>query len=109
VPGLLIAMTPPMLQLQVLLLFSAGMPRTVTVADPGDHGAAVAGTHGVGTPAAADVRMLHVPKGMMFVMGTMSMMFATGFISPVTGGATTANTEGALPIAHCNCAPIDTN
>ncbi len=102
-------MTPPMLQEQVLLLLSAGWPRTVTVGEPGAQGPAVAGTQGVGTPAAAEVSMLHVPKGMMFVMGTMSMMFATGFVSPVTRGTTTANTEGADPIAHCNCAPIDTN
>jgi len=40
------------------------------VGDPGAHGAAVAGTQGVGTPAAAAVSMLQVPNGMMFVMGT---------------------------------------
>lgn len=42
----------------------------MTVGEPGAHGAAVAGTQGVGTPKAAAVRILQVPNGMIFVMGT---------------------------------------
>ena len=93
----------------MLLLFNAGWPRTITVGEPGAHGAAVAGTQGVGTPAAADVRILQVPNGIIFVMGTLSMMLAVGFVSPVTVGTTTAKTEGAEPIGHCNWAPIVTS
>ena len=70
VPGLLMAITPPIEHVHVLLLFNAGCPRTITVAEPGAQGAAVAGTQGVGTPAAAAVRILQVPNGMILVMGT---------------------------------------
>ena len=52
---------------------------------PGTHGATVAGMHGagVGTPRAAAVAAItvglvsavHMPNGMMFVIGTKSMMF----------------------------------
>jgi hypothetical protein len=102
-------MLPPMQQAQVLELLRAGNWRTITVGEPGAHGAAVAGTHGVGTPAAAAVSTLHVPNGMMLAMGTWSIMFAVGFISPVTTGTRTASTEGAVPDVHCNCAPIVTS
>jgi len=81
----------------------------MTVGEPGAHGPAVAGTHGVGTPDAAAVSTLHVPKGMMFVMGIESMMFAAGFTSPVTVGVGTAKTDGAEPEVHWSCAPIDTS
>jgi hypothetical protein len=52
-----IEITPPKLQLHLLVLFRAGIIRTVTVAEPGAQGAAVAGTHGMGvsTPLAAAV------------------------------------------------------
>ena len=104
VPGFEIVMTPPMEQLHMLPLWRAGMPRTVTVVEPSVHGV-VAGTQGVGTPAAAAVRILQLPKGMIFTMGTKSWMLATGFISPVTFGATTVRADGAAPATHVRSAP----
>jgi hypothetical protein len=100
VAGMTIEMQPPIVQVQVLELFRAGALRSMTVGEPGAQGAAVAGTQGVGTPAAAAVSTLQVPNGMMLVIGMWSMILAAGFTSPVTGGATTANTEGAVPDVH---------
>ncbi len=57
-----------------------GICFTFTIGAPGAHGAEVAGTQGIGvsTPSAAAVaaatvgfaREEHIPKGMMFFMGT---------------------------------------
>jgi hypothetical protein len=69
VPGLVIEIEPPIVQMHLLVLLSAGMPRTVTVGEPGAQGAATAGTQGVGTPNAAEVRIVQVPKGGMFAIG----------------------------------------
>lgn len=62
------------------VLFTAGFPPTITVGEPGAHGPAVAGIQGMGvnTPNAAAVaaatvgfaRDEHMPKGMIFTMGT---------------------------------------
>jgi len=93
-------MTPPMVQVQVLVLLRAGWPRTITVGEPGAHGPAVAGTHGVATPEAAVVSTVHVPNGKIFVAGIESMMLAAGFTSPVTIAAATASAEGAEPCVH---------
>lgn len=70
VPAKLIVMAPPTAQLQMEVLFKAGMPRTSTVGLPGAQGATVAGTQGVGTPDAAAVKMLQVPNGTMLTVGT---------------------------------------
>ena len=43
---------------------------------PAIHGATVAGTHGVGVPDAAEVRILHVPKLGMLVPGAKSAIVA---------------------------------
>ena len=72
--------TPPQLQLHWQVLLSAGISPTMTVCDPGAHGAAVTGTHGMGvrTPMAAAVAAMtlgfagdmHMPNGAIFTMGT---------------------------------------
>ena len=85
------------------------MPRTVTVAEPGVQGATMAGTHGVGTPDAAAVSTLQVPNGGMFVIGTKSMMLATGFDSALTSGGATISVEGAVPDVHCKDALMATS
>lgn len=60
-----------MVHVSLSVLSRAGKPPIITTeVEPGVHGATVAGTHGVGTPLAAAVRVLHVPKGAMFVTGT---------------------------------------
>ena len=68
------------MQLNVELLFSAGMPPINTVDAPGDQGEAVAGMQGwgVNVPEAAAVAaatiglagLWHRPKDAMFIIGT---------------------------------------
>jgi hypothetical protein len=70
VPGLEIEIEPPIVQTHLLVLLRAGIPRTVTVGEPGVQGATIAGTQGVDTPEAAAVKVAQVPKGGMFVIGT---------------------------------------
>src|SRR3972149_3965887 len=70
------------------LLLSAGMPAIRTVGDPGVHGAVVTGIHGMGVspPIAAAVAAatvgfagdVHMPKGVIFTNGLLSMIFAIG-------------------------------
>src|SRR5881397_1746782 len=101
---------PPMLHMQVLESVSAGMLAIMVLLAPGVHGAAVAGTQGVGTPEAAEVRILQVPKGMMLAMGILSMMLAAGTLQPGTllVGRTVSD-EGAVPIVQVHIAPMTTS
>lgn len=58
---------------------SAGLLPIITVAEPGTHGAGIAGMHGIGvsTPSAAAVaaatvgfdRLVHTPNGLMLSIG----------------------------------------
>ena len=87
-PGTVMLITPAQLHIHFEVLVSAGWPWIITVSDPGAQGAAVTGTHGIGvsTPSAAAVadatsglaRLWHIPNGMMFVIGMLSMMFPDG-------------------------------
>lgn len=80
IPGNVIWITPPQLQINLDVLFKAGFPPTNTVGLPGAQGAAVTGIQGIGvsTPRAAAVAAatmglageLHMPKGAIFIMGT---------------------------------------
>ena len=96
------------------IFVSAGLLPTISMAEPGAHGAAIAGTHGCGanTPIAAAAAVaaatvgfdgaLYIPKGIMFTMGMLSIIVATGILStiiPSLGGTT--NVEGAIPKLHC--------
>jgi len=119
VPGLLKAITPPQLHMHLETLSSAGIFAISTVGAPGTQGAAVAGMQGMGvsTPSAAAVAAatvglageLHIPKGMMFNIGTWSMMLAAGGPSARTLflGNTTSD-DGAAPKVQVNIAPIAT-
>lgn len=110
-PGRLTLMTPAHMQLSLDVLLSAGKLATITVGEPGAHGVAVAGMHGMGvnTPMAAVVAaatmgllgLLHMPKGMMFNKGMWSMMLAAGWLPDITRflGKTT-NELGAMPHVH---------
>jgi hypothetical protein len=119
VPGFVIVITPAQVHMHLQVTFSAGMPRNITVGDPGTQGAGVTGTQGIGvnTPSAAAVaaatvglaRELHMPKGGMLTIGLESPIFAAGGPSAMTGGATTINVDGAAPKLHCNMAPILTS
>ena len=103
---------PPHWHMHIEELFSAGSPPISTVGEPGTHGEAVAGIQGIGvsTPIAAAVaaatvglaRELHIPKGNMFTMGLLSMIFAIGMeveIVAVLDGST-INVDGATPKVH---------
>ena len=69
-------------------LLSAGKFPRSTVGDPGVQGAGVTGIQGIGvkTPKAAAVAdatvgfagEVHIPKGLIFVMGMVSMILASG-------------------------------
>jgi hypothetical protein len=104
-------MLPPQMQVSLELSFSAGMPHTSTLGEPGAQGAGVAGTQGMGvnTPNAAAVAaattgldgLWHMPKGGTFMIGTLSMMFAaiTALVCTVLGVG--ISELGAMPIVHC--------
>src|SRR5262249_42293087 len=98
---------------------SAGMLAISTVGAPGAQGAGVFGMHGIGvsTPSAAAVAaatvgfagLWHMPNGMMFTMGLLSMMLAAGTFVVITRftGSTT-RLLGAKPMLHFSMAPMHT-
>src|SRR5271170_726675 len=110
---------PPHMHISVQVLSKVGLLAKMTVGAPGTQGAVVTGTHGMGvsTPSAAAVAAatsgfdgdMHMPNGMMFTSGTLSMMLASG-CSPVLTRFTgrTTNVLGAIPIMHCRVAPLHT-
>jgi len=111
-------MTPPHAHISFDDSFSVGMLPTSMVGDPGAHGAVVTGTHGIGViaPSAAAVAAastgvdveLHMPKGGMFTIGTLSMIVAAGVpVSTALTGRTTS-VLGAAPKLHCITAPMQT-
>ena len=102
VPAMVIVMTPPKLQLHVLVLFRAGIPPISTVGDPGFQGV-VTGTHGAPSNAA------HAPNVGMFTVGLKSMMFAAGvFSATVRLTGNTIRLAGDAPCVHFITAPIFT-
>ena len=118
-PGLVTWITPAHMHISVHVLSSVGFPPRVTVAAPGTHGDVVTGMQGIGvsTPSAAAVAAatdgfagdMHMPNDMMFTIGTWSMMFASGWFPVLTRftGSTT-RLLGAIPMAHCSVAPLQT-
>jgi hypothetical protein len=119
VKGLAKLITPPQLHMHFDTLSSAGMFAISTVGAPGTHGALVAGMQGMGvsTPSAAAVAaatvglpgQLHIPKGMIFIIGTWSMILAASGPSASTlfFGRTT-RVDGATPNVQFIIAPIET-
>jgi hypothetical protein len=118
-PGTVTEITPPQVHISFEVLFSAGILLSMTVGDPGAHGAGVTGMQGIGvsTPSAAAVAaatvglagLIHIPNGIMLTIGTLSMMFAAGILLVVT--MLTGNTIselGATPKLHINTAPLQT-
>jgi len=110
-PGTVTVMTPPHTHWHVLGDVTAGCPPIRVRVATGVHGPAGFGTHGIGvsTPRAAAVadatdglaNEVHIPKGGMFVTGTMSMMFAAGLPSIITRlFGSTFNADGATPKLH---------
>ena len=110
---------PPHAQLVFALFPSAGKPAgpTLTVDEPGLHGATVTGRHGIGvsTPRAAAVAAAtcgfegdeHIPKGGMFIPGAKSMIVPIGMFDARTVGAEEATKdEGAAPNEHVIVHPV---
>jgi hypothetical protein len=119
-PAILIEITPPHIHMSTELLLRAGAPPTITVGEPGDQGAVVTGTQGMGvrTPKAADVAaatagfvgVVHIPKGMTFTMGILSMILAPGIPPAVTRFlGNTTRLLGATPKLHIIIAPLQTS
>jgi hypothetical protein len=118
-PGSVIAITPPHWQLHVETLSNALNFAICTDTAPGVQGELVAGMQGCGvsTPKAAAVAavtcgldgLLHMPNGMMLVIGTWSITVAAGCFSVCTwlAGSTT-KVEGALPNGQDSFAPFTT-
>jgi hypothetical protein len=89
-----------------------------TVGEPGTHGAGITGMHGIGvnTPNAAAVADAtvgfandeHMPNGIMFTIGLLSMMLASGVTVSVLFAGNTTSELGAAPKLHCNIAPMHT-
>ena len=109
VPAIVIWITPAQLHMHLHVFCKPGIPRTSTVGEPGAQGAAITGTQGMGvkTPRAAVVAAatvglaseLHIPNGGIFMMGTLSMIFAAGGPCPSTVGTATTRVLGATPKA----------
>ena len=95
---------PPQLQVHRLSLVRAGVPPTVTFAEPGVQGAAMTGMQGWGvrTPEAAEVadatcgldRDEHIPNAAMVDIGVISVIFATSW-PPAWVGAPAGATVSA--------------
>src|SRR5215472_19094699 len=112
-------MTPPQMHISLHWLSRVGLLASRTVGTPGTHGAVVTGIQGIGvrTPIAAAVAEategfagdMHIPKGMMFTMGTLSIMLASGWF-PVLTRFTGSTTKllGAMPMLHWRVAPLQT-
>lgn len=113
-------MTPAQVHMHLEELLRAGMFPIITVAEPGAHGAGITGTHGMGvsTPKAAAVAeatvglamLWHMPKGMIFTMGILSMIFAAGMLEHmVLFVGKTVRVPGAAPKLHVRLAPVTTS
>jgi hypothetical protein len=112
-------MTPPQLHMHLELLFRAGILATSTVGEPGAHGAAVTGMQGIGvrTPRAAAVAAatiglageLHIPNGMMFIIGLLSIILAIGMEVMTRFIGSTFKVPGVAQKLHCSMAPPQTS
>lgn len=109
---------PAQLHISLELSLRAGMLATITVAEPGAHGAGVTGMQGMGvnTPNAADVAdatvgfasELHIPKGMIFAIGILSMMLAIGVVVLTLFLGRTVSELGVVPKLHFSIAVLQT-
>jgi hypothetical protein len=100
------------------LLLRAGILATITVGAPGAQGAAVTGMQGIGvnTPKAAAVAAatigldgeLHIPKGIMFTIGLLSIILAMGIEVMTRLAGSTFKVPGAAPKLHWSMAPPQT-
>lgn len=100
-PGLISVILPPQAHLHLEFFVSAFLFAIFTLLEPGFHGPAISGMHGIGvsTPIAAEVAAdtvgldidLHIPKGGILTIGILSITVAAGRLSANTlliGGTT---------------------
>lgn len=118
-PGLSTEIDPPHVHNSLQLLLTIGIEPSSTAGTPGNHGAAVAGTHGIGvrTPNAAAVAAatvgfdgeVHMPNGGTFTIGAKCELLADGTagVTIVVLGITT-RFDGATPNVHIIVAPMQT-
>jgi hypothetical protein len=110
--------TPPQMHISLQVLSSAGALARSTVGAPGTQGAGVLGMQGMGVkaPIAAAVAAAtiglandwHMPKGAMFIMGTLSRMLPAGMLLVITFLGVALKEEGAMPKLHWSRAPVHT-
>ena len=92
-------------------MLTAGLLLIKMVGELGVHGADVTGIQGwgVNTPCAAEVaaatwgleRVVHMPNGMMFFRGALSMMVAAGMLLPlVRFSGVISSWPGVVPKLH---------
>lgn len=89
-----------------------------TVGLPGAHGAVMTGVHGIGvnTPIAAAVAEAtvgfaieeHMPNGIIFFIGTLSIIVAMGIDETTLLFGKTFSVDGAAPKLQHNVAPAQT-
>ena len=99
----------------MLLLVSAAIPPTFTCELPGDQGAVITGTQGIGvsTPMAADVAEAtvglaidwHIPNVAILATVKSVVTAINMFIHFGLVGTMTANVHGAIPKLHWSTAP----
>ncbi len=110
---------PPQVHSSFELLFSAGIPAMRIVGEPGIQGAVVTGMHGIGvsTPIAAAVAAatvgfageVHMPNGMIFINGLLSIIFAMSIAVLTLFMGRTVREPGAKPKLHLSIAPPHTD
>ncbi len=107
---------PPQLHMSLQESERAGFPPIRTVGEPGIQGAEVTGIHGIGvsTPRAAAVaeatcgldKVVHIPNGMIFTIGLLSIIVAQGFEQPIAlFSGRTPSCDGAIPKEQLHIAP----
>jgi hypothetical protein len=114
-PAFVISIIPPQLHISFELSLRAGWFATSTVGEPGAQGAVVTGIQGIGvkTPRAAAVadatvgfaNEVHITKGIMFNIGTLSMMLAIGMLVVTIFTGRTVIELGAVPKLHFSIPP----
>jgi hypothetical protein len=117
-PALVTSITPAQLHISLELSLSAGILATITVEAPGAHGAVVTGMQGMGvnTPIAADVADAtigfasdwHIPNGMIFAIGILSIMLAIGVVVLTIFLGRTVRELGVVPKLHLSIAVLHT-
>ncbi|MCL7412004.1 MAG: hypothetical protein M8353_00085 [ANME-2 cluster archaeon] len=114
----MISIIPAQVHISFELSLRAGWFATSTLGEPGAQGAVVTGIQGIGvkTPRAAAVAdatvgfaiEVHITKGIMFNIGTLSIIVAIGVLVVTILTGRTVIELGAVPKLHFSIAPLHT-